>query len=76
MSLPQNIIVENNWQCPHCSAWSSLEEFQHKKSNIGIDENADKLSDLTVHVVICKNIKCQKATITADLIGMVPYKGM
>ena len=73
MTLLESIIFTSNWQCPHCQAWSSLNEGQYKKTLIPLDGNTEKLSFLTVHVIICKNLKCQKATITADLNGIVQH---
>ena len=65
---------KDNWQCPHCLAWSSLDDEQYKVERVDIDGNADGLSALIVRVIICKNARCRKATLTADLYGMVPYQ--
>jgi hypothetical protein len=71
MDMPQ----AENWQCPHCLQWSSLEEQQYHAQDVALGDNADQLSYLKISVVVCKNAKCRKVTISADLVGMVPtYK--
>jgi Domain of unknown function (DUF4145) len=73
MTLPTDTIIATNWQCPHCLMWSSLDDSQYSKSYVEIGGNSKQLTRLIVNIVICKNATCKKATITADLIGMIPY---
>ena len=74
MSLRENAIVTDNWQCPNCLAWSSLDKEQYSTHVIQLSKNADGLSTLRIDIVVCKNIECCRSTISADLISCVPYQ--
>ena len=72
MNIQLPFIVASNWQCPHCQVWSSLDGDQYKTTIVNLGENADRLSSLKIHVVVCKNGSCRKVTILADLNGLSP----
>lgn len=64
---------QRRWQCPHCQMWSLLDSNNQEVERVEIAGNAQNLSNITIDTVVCRNEDCRKATITAHLIGMLPY---
>jgi len=61
-----------NWKCPHCLQWSSLDEKEYAVNFIKLQDNRDKLTQLGVHSVVCKNVGCGKLTLHAFVHGFLP----
>jgi len=55
--------------------WSSVTEREFTNTQAGINSgNAQGMTSLSVRSILCKNSRCKRVTIHADLFGMIPYQ--